>query len=681
MLAVDTETTGVDFHHGSRPFFVTMYGAGGHEFWHWDVDPYTRNPSIPKGDLGEIRDRIFGAEKLVFQNPKFDLSALRSVGGLSQAEIDGLWGKTVDTLFASHLLASNQPHDLTTLALVYLGVNIQPLEDKLRAATIKARAIAKREFPKWKLTKKGNEDSPSTSDKIWKQDTFLPKLIAQELGYEEWHEFWTVLEEYANADSLVTWNLYDVMLKKIRERGYEKIYESRLKVLPVGHKMETVGITGSMSRHKQITQEYMGDLETLKTRCVNLAGSFGHELNLPKSGNNKSLLSFCFDQDKLALPVLETTDTGNPSLSKSAIEKYRATLPQNSKGRAFVGWLSDIRSRSTALLYLSGYERFWLPTNSKGFFRLFPSLNPTGTATLRWSCKNPNEQNISKREGFNLRYCFGPLPGRVWFSLDAKNIELRIPAYEANERAMIELFEHPDEPPYYGSNHLLAAHILHPERFEKCVDDAGRLDGRIFKKLYASTWYQWVKNGNFAVQYGAMEESGTADAAYHVIGGQALIKERFSAISELNEKMIGHAEQFGYVETIPDKTVDPDRGYPLFCTRSNWGKILPTVPLNYHVQGSAMWWMCKAMVRCQDYLDQINENRREEDKIHLIMQVHDELVFDFPCDYSKIVTQGENFKHVKKLQSLMEEGGNDISIPTPVSIEYHPENWSVGISL
>ena len=52
--------------------------------------------------------------------------------------------------------------------------------------------------------------------------------------------------------------------------------------------------------------------------------------------------------------------------------------------------------------------------------KLHTSLNMCGTDTLRWSSNNPNSQNISKKEGFNLRYAFGPAPGREWWSLDGQ---------------------------------------------------------------------------------------------------------------------------------------------------------------------------------------------------------------------------------------------------------------------
>lgn len=266
---------------------------------------------------------------------------------------------------------------------------------------------------------------------------------------------------------------------------------------------------------------------------------------------------------------------------------------------------------------------------------------------------------------------------------------------------MIDLFERPDDPPYYGSVHMLNFDTLHPEvllldgleKFKKVKDD------------YDDTWYQWTKNGDFAVQYGAMAASGTADRAFHVQGGQAKIEQRLGRINELNQRMIAHATEHGYVETMPDKTVDPKHGYPLLCTRTKWGGIMPTVPLSYHVQGTAMWWMMKAQIRCQEQIDEWNTvitnnfQRQYEAAGHSVyemqrmtmdhllqhgfrmtMQVHDEIVFDFPKGTGKEPWK-TNLDKIRRLQTLMSKSGDDIGVPTPTSCKYHADNWSKGLSL
>jgi DNA polymerase I-like protein with 3'-5' exonuclease and polymerase domains len=82
-----------------------------------------------------------------------------------------------------------------------------------------------------------------------------------------------------------------------------------------------------------------------------------------------------------------------------------------------------------------------------------------------------------------------------------------------------------------------------------------------------------------------------------------------------------------------------------------------------------MWWMMKAMIRCKEYLDTL-------DGYYMIMQVHDELVFDFPRKDDM-----GNLPIVRKVQKLMEKSGDDFGIPTPVGIEYHPDNWAKGLAV
>jgi DNA polymerase I-like protein with 3'-5' exonuclease and polymerase domains len=84
-----------------------------------------------------------------------------------------------------------------------------------------------------------------------------------------------------------------------------------------------------------------------------------------------------------------------------------------------------------------------------------------------------------------------------------------------------------------------------------------------------------------------------------------------------------------------------------------------------------------AMIRCTEFLNDYNSKRRESRQIHLIMQVHDELVFSCPRGAS----WRTNAPVIKELMRLMEYGGVGIGIPTPVSCEYHTENWSVGESV
>jgi DNA polymerase I-like protein with 3'-5' exonuclease and polymerase domains len=253
----------------------------------------------------------------------------------------------------------------------------------------------------------------------------------------------------------------------------------------------------------------------------------------------------------------------------------------------------------------------------------------------------------------------------VWYSADASNIQLRIPAYEAGETELIEIFDHPERGPYYGSYHLVIFDTLHPELFAK--------HGKDCKTLFEDTWYQWVKNGNFARQFGAQPKK--VDSTFRVQGGSDLIGNRFPRIDRLAKKYITYSNKHGYVETIPDKLLNCKRGYPLMTSRTQYGKISPTLPFCYHVAGSAQQWMGNAMVNCGEI---INRWRRK-DKYHVytIIQVHDELVFDFPQE--KIA--GTHKPRIEDLRHAMEKCGDRINVPTPVNVERHDESWAVGVAI
>lgn len=728
MIALDSECTGVDMVHGALPYFVTIYDESGeHTNYDWAVDPYTRKPTIPQSDVEEIKHLVqiqknWGEDKyskdisnrhtLILQNCKFDITALSHVDPWFRTNWP--WKQTRDTIIAGHLLDSGTPvgHGLTGLVEIYLDENIKPYEDRMEKATQWCRRYARRKFPDWEIAAEGQESMPSAkasksakSDGLWKADMWLPKLMVSELGYDKLaseldnpdHNYDTLLRDYANADSFFTYHLWQAMETLLHERDLWEIFESRMKLLPVAFKMEHRGVTLSKKRLLKLQDEYEKETDKCETICVNIASNFKDddnqpiELKLPKSGNNKQLTDLIFNRMKL--PISKTTKEtkngggGNPSLDAEVLDDYVLSLPHKSQELLFIKNLVAMRKRKTALNYIEGYQRHWVPLkggDDEEWYKLHSNLNPVGTAHLRWSCSNPNNTNISKKENFNLRQMFGPAEGREWWSLDAQNIELRIPAFEAGEKDLIEVFLNPTKAPYYGSYHLVVFDTLHPELFRK--------HGKACKDLFEATWYQWVKNFNFALIYGCQEKKG--DATAHVKGAFQKIRYRFPKIAQLADKQIEIANRTNGIETIPDKTVNPRRGYPIKCSFGNYGKVRPTLPLNYHTSGTAMQWTGKGMIRCDEKLTEWEQSGFDG---FITLQVHDEMVFDFPK--SKVCPIEENTKikngeiiprfkalqsnlwRVRILQKLMEEGGNDIGIPTPVGVELNQYSWDKNIAL
>jgi DNA polymerase I-like protein with 3'-5' exonuclease and polymerase domains len=100
------------------------------------------------------------------------------------------------------------------------------------------------------------------------------------------------------------------------------------------------------------------------------------------------------------------------------------------------------------------------------------------------------------------------------------------------------------------------------------------------------------------------------------------------------------------------------------------------VPLNYRVQGTAGRWMRRAMVRCEDLMEGW---RAAGFDAWMVLTVHDELIWDLPRRADpRTNPKASNLARAKKLQTAMESCGRDIGVPTPVNLEYHPDNWAVG---
>ncbi len=762
MPALDTETTGIDHFHGTMPYLVTTCNEDGNTFWEWDVDPLTRKPIIPKGDVQSIARYMHehDHEPFILQNGKFDVHGLRTLGLWKHYPLEKFWNNYHDTLIAGHVLASSKPHNLTAMAAQYLGIDILKYEDVLEDCCKAARRMVRLKmhaltFKGWRVAKHGQPDMPSVSksggggkknvqaDTAWKNDTWLLRAIAKRMDYpvpspgceHDWdknykcgnckgHRWWIVASEYANPDSAITLMLWRVMEQQLKARDLWDIYLVRLQSMRLAYTLETNGVTGSIEAVDTLTQQYQEERDAFAKNCVDLARDDGYTLEMPKSGLNESIREYCFD--KLKLPVIARSEkTGNPTLSKDVRAALIEQLPPRSKELSFITNISDKLKRETMLAFMAGYRRFWIPLqvfNDRGeqlWYCLHPSLNPTGSDTLRWSSSNPNSQNISKQDaacrrckgdeqdrkgcrrckgtGYeyrSMRLAFGPAPGREWWSCDAKNIELRLPFYEAKEPALIELFERPDDPPYYGSNHLANFHAVYPDIWAEVEREVGyEKVGPTCKKRFGNSWYQYCKNGGFAKQYGGQRRK--VDSTFRKDGAFDLLDSKFANLAKLNKKQIQFAEKHGYVETIPDRTVNPRKGYPLLCTRTEYGKILPTVPLSYHVQGTAMWWTLKAMIRCQEQLDKWNTDCRIPHHYRIALQVHDEIVFDFPKSESCPIKEAERLKkdpngfkrpdnnlwRIRILMRLMEKGGEDIGIPTPVGVEYHSSNWAEGVTL
>jgi len=696
ILAVDTETTGLDAYHGNSPFIVTFASnqEDQQDIWSWRVNPLTREVKVPKLEAKEVIRKIEKADILVFQNAKFDIRMIDNL----PVKCNWDWSKIHDISISAHLLGSAQNKDLTTQALRWINTNLDPYEKAVKEATDKARRICrtklfKEEKGEWDIAKDDHPKLPSGGG--WKADMWLLEEIAirapeflpewrDPSTFQVWdpkrddpkdHPWFSIAEYYALPDSDATLLIFQEHQRRLESLGLLKIYEKRRELLRLVSKIESTGVIVNRFRRDELVDAYVPEVEKCIKRCIGL--SEGRLDKVPIQGVSNALRDTVFDHFGLESP--KKTPTGNPSLDKEVLDHFLLELRPNSAAHVFIKSLKDFRKRMTAINYMKGYEKFWLPYDEEnGDFILHPSLNMTGTTTLRWSSSNPNEQNISKQEGFNLRYAFGPPKEHFWASIDYENLELRIPAYESGEEELIALFERSNDPPFYGSNHLLNFSTIYPDLWDPLLEKYGPENvASEVKKRYKSTWYQRCKNGGFAIQYGSViteNKVSTADKAFGRIGAHQTLKDKFAQLDKLNQSCIEMAQKTGFVHTIPDKEVDPEKGYPLECKRTRWGKVKPTIPLNYHVQGTACWVIMIAMLMVDDYLKTINRKRKGKSQFAIVMQIHDELVIQGPLidGYEDIL---------KEVSKIMSSVGSRIGIPLRVGCDVHLNNWASGKEL
>jgi len=528
-------------------------------------------------------------------------------------------------------LASAESHKLKDLGLLYLDVDDED-QLELKEAVNEARRYGRKNG--WRIANPEDPHFPamkrSPKDGWFMMDCWLPRAVAKAEDYPEDHWFWNVLQRYAVTDAERTIGLWLVFRQAMEEEGVLDIYEKRKKLLPITYNMERRGVTVNVKRLDDARMKYGLEAERSEGLCYQLANN-----KLDNVRSSKQLQGVIFGT--LGFKPVKETKTGW-STDADTIRALMLEAEPKEKRYQFLKHLQGTRKFSKAVDYLQSYELHGIPIGTDGaWLRLHPGFNPTGTATTRLASHDPNAQNISKQEDFNLREVFGPLPGREWFAIDYSNIELRIFAYESGDKALIQAFEQGQ------SVHLVIGEILHPKLFNKLGPDA-------FKKTQQ---YRWVKNGNFSLIYGASQKK--ANATYRVQDAYQRIRKRLPKIDGFIRSKFDEGKTNGFVRTLG--------GYPL--------QVPPREPhkaANYFVQGSAGWAMVLAMIRVDEYLATLG------DDFGIVMTIHDELVLDFP-------QRKGNIPKVRKVCRLMEQSGDDLGLPCPVEPDVIRTNWADGKGL
>ncbi len=155
-----------------------------------------------------------------------------------------------------------------------------------------------------------------------------------------------------------------------------------------------------------------------------------------------------------------------------------------------------------------------------------------------------------------------------------------------------------------------------------------------------------------------------------------LVDNEFPLLAKIQSKYLDDALKQGWVQTLPRRSVDPTRGYPILASRTEDGRVLTTTPFNYHVSGTACDTKNEALIRCSDRLA---EWRGAGFDAHIPLEIHDEILFDFPRGRD----MDEHMGRAMELREIMEGAGDDLipRIPIPVSVEYHVRTWAEGVKV
>lgn len=427
---------------------------------------------------------------------------------------------------------------------------------------------------------------------------------------------------YSSEDSdftLQLWNHFESRLKE--ENLSELFWNMEMKVLPILAQMEANGIHIDSNYLKDYAVELKNQLSSIEKEIFSLAG---HEFNI---ASPKQLGTVLFEEKKL--PVGKKTKTGY-STDTSVLEELSELDPLPAK---------ILEYRAKAKLLSTYIETLPEQADTNGL--VHTTFMQTGTATGRLSSKDPNLQNIPVRseEGRRIRTAFTAKKGTVLISADYAQIELVVLAHLSGDKNLCDAFNNNVDV------HKSTASLIYGVAMNDVTPEMRRI----------------AKTLNFGLMYGMGAFSLAKDLGIGRGQAKDFIENYFavySGVKNFFDENVRHAEETGYIKTIFDR-----RRKILAINSKNKmekeGAI--RVAKNSPIQGSAADIVKKAMIDVAQAL------KATQSKARLLLQVHDELIFECPDDENAISDA------IALIRDKMEHAVK-LSVPLRVSIE-HGKNW------
>jgi DNA polymerase I len=397
-----------------------------------------------------------------------------------------------------------------------------------------------------------------------------------------------VAAEYACEDAEVTWRLVPILHRKLEQQGLLELYSTlELPLVTVLARMEHHGILVDGDKLGLIAGELEKTLDLKSAEIFRLAGE---TFNIQSP---KQLAGILFD--KLGLPVIKQTKTG-PSTDIGVLEALAAEHP-------IIEQLLAYRSLSKLLgTYVEALPRLVHAQTS----RIHTSFNQTVAATGRLSSSDPNLQNIPIRsqEGKQIRAAFVAASGHMLLAADYSQIELRILAHLSEDEHLLAAFREDEDIHRRTAAEMLGVppHEVTPEMRRQ------------------------AKAINFGIIYG-MGPFGLARAlGISNTAAKAAIERYFAhynGVRRFIDQVIEEVKELGYCQTLAGRR----RPIPELQSRNRTIRQQgERLAINTRIQGTAADIIKKAMIDIDRRID------RDGLRSAMLLQVHDELVFEAPVE-------------------------------------------------
>ena len=402
---------------------------------------------------------------------------------------------------------------------------------------------------------------------------------------------------YAAEDADVTLRLHRVLAPKLAaEPALERVYrEIEIPLVPVLERIEANGVLIDMDELRRQSVDLSKRMLAAQQQAIKLAG---RTFNLDSPRQVCALLF-----EELKLPAMVKTPTGQPSANEEALA---AIAELHELPRVILDYRSLAKLRSTYT------DKLPLMVN-RNTGRVHTSYHQAGAATGRLASSDPNLQNIPIRtdDGRRIRTAFVAPPGRKIVACDYSQIELRIMAHLSQDPALLRAFG-------AGADiHRATA----AEVFGKTIDTVEPNERRAAKAINFGLMYGMSAFG-LARQLGI----GRGEAQDYI----ALYFSRYPGVRDFMERTRQDARERGYVETVFGR-----RLYLENIAARNQGLRAGAerAAINAPMQGTAADIIKRAMIDIDGWLVDHAE------RALMVLQVHDELVFEVDADFVPTLLQ------------------------------------------